>query len=122
MSILPSSSTGVLFALVYNNTVPLSVAVVTQGEQEAVSSFSNTSHVYSLHAFTHTKAQTDIIKLCHVIALPAPEPASVLGRRLRGYTGLAHVVLPGPADSTAECDCYRNPDLSQLLQFYLHEL
>ncbi|TKS70310.1 Vitamin K-dependent protein S [Collichthys lucidus] len=35
MSILPSSSTGVLFALVYNNTVPLSVAVVTQGEQEA---------------------------------------------------------------------------------------
>ena len=39
MNIRPSSSTGVLFALVYNNTVPLSVAVVTQGEEDAVSSF-----------------------------------------------------------------------------------
>lgn len=38
MNIRPSSSTGVLFALVQNNTVPLSVAVVTQGE-DAVSSF-----------------------------------------------------------------------------------
>lgn len=39
MNIRPSSSTGVLFALVYQNTVPLSVAVVTQGEEEAVSTF-----------------------------------------------------------------------------------
>lgn len=37
MNIRPSSSTGVIFALVSNNTVPLSVAVVTQGEDEAVS-------------------------------------------------------------------------------------
>lgn len=37
MNIRPSSSTGVLFALVYNNTVPLSVAVVTKEEHEAVS-------------------------------------------------------------------------------------
>lgn len=37
MNIRPSSSTGVIFALVLNNTVPLSVAVVTQGEDEAVS-------------------------------------------------------------------------------------
>ncbi|KAM7405982.1 hypothetical protein PAMP_000389 [Pampus punctatissimus] len=35
MNIRPSSSTGVLFALVYNNTIPLSVAVVTQGEDDA---------------------------------------------------------------------------------------
>lgn len=35
MNIRPSSSTGVLFALVYNNTVPLSVAVVTKGEGDA---------------------------------------------------------------------------------------
>ncbi|XP_058485378.1 vitamin K-dependent protein S [Solea solea] len=35
MTIRPSSSTGVLFALVYNNTVPLSVAVVTKGEGDA---------------------------------------------------------------------------------------
>ncbi|KAF7668269.1 hypothetical protein LDENG_00025540 [Lucifuga dentata] len=35
MNIRPSSSTGVLFALVYNNTVPLSLSVVTQGEDEA---------------------------------------------------------------------------------------
>lgn len=36
MNIRPSSSSGVLFALVYNNSVPLSVAVVTQGEEDAV--------------------------------------------------------------------------------------
>ncbi|GAA6219632.1 vitamin K-dependent protein S [Lates japonicus] len=35
MNIRPSSSTGVLFAVVYNKTVPLSVAVVTKGEEEA---------------------------------------------------------------------------------------
>ncbi|XP_013858495.1 vitamin K-dependent protein S isoform X2 [Austrofundulus limnaeus] len=35
MNIRPSSSSGVLFALVYNDTVPLSVAVVTQGEDDA---------------------------------------------------------------------------------------
>lgn len=37
MNIRPSSSTGVIFALVNNDTVPLSIAVVTQGEDEAVS-------------------------------------------------------------------------------------
>lgn len=37
MNIRPSSSTGVIFALVSNDTVPLSIAVVTQGEDEAVS-------------------------------------------------------------------------------------
>ncbi|CAL8381952.1 unnamed protein product [Arctogadus glacialis] len=35
LSIRPSSSTGVLFALVSNHSAPLSVAVVTQGEHEA---------------------------------------------------------------------------------------
>ncbi|CAF99749.1 unnamed protein product [Tetraodon nigroviridis] len=35
MSIHPSSSTGVIFALVLNSSVPLSVAVITQGEEEA---------------------------------------------------------------------------------------
>ncbi|XP_012728951.2 vitamin K-dependent protein S [Fundulus heteroclitus] len=35
INIRPSSSTGVLFALVYNNTVPLSVAVVTKEEDDA---------------------------------------------------------------------------------------
>uniref|UniRef100_A0A3P8U239 Vitamin K-dependent protein S n=1 Tax=Amphiprion percula TaxID=161767 RepID=A0A3P8U239_AMPPE len=35
MNIRPSSSTGVIFALVHNNTVPLSVAVVTKEEEEA---------------------------------------------------------------------------------------
>ncbi|XP_003969946.2 vitamin K-dependent protein S [Takifugu rubripes] len=35
MNIRPSSSTGVIFALVSNDTVPLSIAVVTQGEGEA---------------------------------------------------------------------------------------
>ena len=39
MNIRPSSSTGVLFALVYNDTVPLSVAVVTKEEEDAVSLF-----------------------------------------------------------------------------------
>ncbi|XP_068161087.1 vitamin K-dependent protein S isoform X2 [Antennarius striatus] len=35
MNIRPSSSTGVLFALVSNDTVPLSVAVLTKGEEDA---------------------------------------------------------------------------------------
>uniref|UniRef100_A0A3Q3XJN4 Vitamin K-dependent protein S n=1 Tax=Mola mola TaxID=94237 RepID=A0A3Q3XJN4_MOLML len=35
MNIRPSSSTGVLFALVYNNIVPLSLAVVTQEDKHA---------------------------------------------------------------------------------------
>nr|XP_054587783.1 vitamin K-dependent protein S [Nothobranchius furzeri] len=35
MNIRPSSSTGVLFALVYNNTIPLSVAVLTKEEEDA---------------------------------------------------------------------------------------
>lgn len=39
MSIRPSSSTGVLFALVHRDRVPLSVAVVTLGEEDAVSAF-----------------------------------------------------------------------------------
>lgn len=43
MNIRPSSSTGVVFALVADSAVPLSVAVVTQGEEEAVSSVSFTS-------------------------------------------------------------------------------
>ncbi|TRY92735.1 hypothetical protein DNTS_024822 [Danionella cerebrum] len=35
MSLRPSSSTGILFALVSNNTVPLAVAVVTRGSDDA---------------------------------------------------------------------------------------
>lgn len=38
MRIRPSKSTGVLFALVYNNTVPLSVAVVEKGDGDVVGS------------------------------------------------------------------------------------
>lgn len=52
MNIRPSSSTGVLFALVYNKTVPLSVAVVTKGEEEAVSL--ELSSYVSLYVFTFT--------------------------------------------------------------------
>lgn len=39
MNIRPSTDTGILFALVDNTSVPLSVAVVTTGGEEAVSSF-----------------------------------------------------------------------------------
>lgn len=87
MNIRPSSSTGVLFALVSNNTVPLSVAVVTQGEEDAVSSFTRLLQISTcvcLHVFTHIQAQTHMIKLCNFLAILAPEPASVLGRCLRG--------------------------------------
>ncbi|XP_044056057.1 vitamin K-dependent protein S isoform X1 [Siniperca chuatsi] len=56
MNIRPSSSTGVLFALVYNNTVPLSVAVVTQGENDA-----------NLQVFLHgvSVATLDSLMLCY---------------------------------------------------------
>jgi len=36
LKLRPSSSTGVLFALVSNSSAPLTIAVVTQGENEAV--------------------------------------------------------------------------------------
>lgn len=36
MSIRPSSSTGVLFALVSNDTIPLSVSVLSQEPNDAV--------------------------------------------------------------------------------------
>lgn len=67
MNIRPSSSTGVLFALVYNNKVPLSVAVVTQGEEDAVSSF-KVSNTFDVYVFTHIQAQKRMIILCNIIA------------------------------------------------------
>lgn len=118
MNIHPSSSTGVIFALVYNNEVPLSVAVVTKGDDDAVSSFTLLLEIcsyVSLHVFPRAQAQTYMIKLCDAIALHAPEPASVLGRRLCGKAGLTDVVLPRAADTAAECDFHRNPNLCQLL-------
>lgn len=36
MNIRPSSSTGLLFALVSNHTIPLSIAVLTQEPNDAV--------------------------------------------------------------------------------------
>uniref|UniRef100_A0A8C5GG39 Vitamin K-dependent protein S n=1 Tax=Gouania willdenowi TaxID=441366 RepID=A0A8C5GG39_GOUWI len=48
MNIRPSSSTGILFALVHNDTVPLSVAVITKDEVDAVSVLScGETHLYS---------------------------------------------------------------------------
>ena len=91
MNIRPSSSTGVLFALVYNNIVPLSLAVVTRGDKHAVSSsrLSNTID----HVLTHKSTSTRV-KLCSVVASSAPEPGSILGRCLCGDSGLYHVMLP----------------------------
>nr|XP_020465843.1 vitamin K-dependent protein S [Monopterus albus] len=56
MSMRPSTSTGVLFALVYNNTVPLLVAVVTKGEEDA-----------NLQVFLHgiSVARVDSLMLCY---------------------------------------------------------
>lgn len=53
-----------------------------------------------------------MIKLFIVFDLNAAELASVLGRRLRGNTGLSDVVLPWTADGAAECDSHGNPNLS----------
>lgn len=60
MSIRPSSSTGVLFALVHKDTVPLSVAVVTLGEEDAVSTFKllNTFVVPACQRLKQTNKQT----------------------------------------------------------------
>ncbi|XP_039502922.1 vitamin K-dependent protein S isoform X2 [Pimephales promelas] len=55
MSVRPSSSTGVLFALVTNNTVPLSVAVVTRGPEDAVSSSSaDITSLCIVHKYSHS--------------------------------------------------------------------
>uniref|UniRef100_A0A8C9WR78 Vitamin K-dependent protein S n=1 Tax=Scleropages formosus TaxID=113540 RepID=A0A8C9WR78_SCLFO len=52
IKIRPSSSTGVVFALVSNNTVPLSVSIVTRGSDEAISA--NSSSV--------SYAQSDVLR------------------------------------------------------------
>lgn len=83
MNIRPSSSTGVLFAVVHNNTVPLSVAVVTKGEDVAVSlvtlwlkistcvstclSFLNQCTFQNLQVFLHdaSVATLDTVMLCY---------------------------------------------------------
>ncbi|XP_045569958.1 vitamin K-dependent protein S-like isoform X4 [Salmo salar] len=52
VNIRPSSSTGVRFALVLNDTVPLSVSVVTQGPEEAVSSATISTHTHTHTPFT----------------------------------------------------------------------
>uniref|UniRef100_A0A665TVY0 Vitamin K-dependent protein S n=1 Tax=Echeneis naucrates TaxID=173247 RepID=A0A665TVY0_ECHNA len=59
MTIRPSKVTGVLFALVYNRTVPLSVAVVTAGGEDAVSFFTHLLEIspyLSLRFSTHSNA------------------------------------------------------------------
>lgn len=72
MNIRPSSSTGVLFALVYNDTVPLSVAVVTKGDKDAVSLCS---------------IQIVSVSLCY---------AQAQGHMDSGYT-VTDTLSPGPA-------------------------
>ncbi|XP_005724252.1 vitamin K-dependent protein S [Pundamilia nyererei] len=56
MNIRPSTSTGVLFAVVYNNTVPLSVAVLPKGKDAA-----------NLQVFLHdaSVATLDTVMLCY---------------------------------------------------------
>lgn len=116
MNIRPSSSTGVLFALVYNNIVPLSLAVVTRGDKHAVSSsrLSNT-----IDHFLTDKSTSTRVKLCSVVASSAPEPGSILGRCLCGDSGLYHVMLPWADGDAAKGHPLWNPILSQLLHCWL---
>ncbi|KAJ0056616.1 hypothetical protein NL108_010566, partial [Boleophthalmus pectinirostris] len=64
LSIRPSSSTGVLFALVQNNTVPLSLAVITKDEVDAVSI---TLKLRNLQVFLDgvSVATLDTVMLCY---------------------------------------------------------
>lgn len=61
MTIRPSSSTGVLFALVQEDAVPLSVAVVTHGE-DAVSTFK----LLKRYCSCVSQAQTNKTQKCPV--------------------------------------------------------
>uniref|UniRef100_A0A8C2X961 Vitamin K-dependent protein S n=1 Tax=Cyclopterus lumpus TaxID=8103 RepID=A0A8C2X961_CYCLU len=62
MNIRPSSSTGVLFALVHNHKVPLSVAVVTKGEEDAVSSFTLLLEINVSNSSTVTYMKSDALQ------------------------------------------------------------
>lgn len=114
MTIRPSSSTGVLFALVHKDTVPLSVAVVTHGE-DAVSTFK----LPKLYRSRVSQAQTNKIK--SLLSVSA-EPASVFGRRLCGDAGHTHALLSWSADRAAERDCHGHADNSQLLQCHIRQV
>uniref|UniRef100_A0AAY5K9S6 Vitamin K-dependent protein S n=1 Tax=Esox lucius TaxID=8010 RepID=A0AAY5K9S6_ESOLU len=74
MNIRPSSSTGVLFALVANDTVPLSVSVVTQGTDDAVSS-TTTMRLTHIHTITH-EVNSRSIGTLHEIVLKANSSTS----------------------------------------------
>lgn len=118
MTIRPSSSTGVLFALVHEDTVPLSVAVVMHGE-DAVSTFK----LPKLYCSCVSQAQTNQKKEhCFIIPLLSAEPAGVFGRRLCGNTGHSHALFSRSADSAAECDCHGHSDNSQFLQCHIHQV
>lgn len=121
MSIRPSSSTGVLFALVHKDTVPLSVAVVTLGEEDAVSTFKllNTFVVPACQRLKQTNKKRSALQS---VPLPSAEPASVSGRRLCGKTGHAHALLSRSADSAAECDSHGHSDNSQFLHCHVHRI
>lgn len=121
MAIRPSSSTGVLFALVSNNSVPLSVAVVTQGEEDAVRSCAVKEHIWNFACRNKTnKHNLNTLKPFIVVTVCGPELASFLGWGFCGNAGLIDVVLPRPVNGAAECNSNRDPNLSQLIRCYLH--
>lgn len=113
MNIRPSTDTGILFALVDNTSVPLSVAVVTTGGEEAVSSF---KHLLDIKPLVSLHWE---LKRCPAVVIRSSELAGLLGWRLRGETGLTDAVLPRPADGAADRYSHRDPDLRQLLHCHL---
>lgn len=71
------------------------------------------------HLYTSTKTHIYTLQ-CY--CFHTSEPASVLGWCPCGNAGLAHVVLPWPANSAAERDSDRHPNFCQFLYCYVHEV
>lgn len=92
MSVRPSSSTGVLFALVSNSTVPLSVSVLTRGPDEAVRLLQQPL----THTHTHFKhGWISVLTLTHLVPTG---PAGFPGRRPGRHTHFVTVVLSRQLD------------------------
>lgn len=102
MSIRPSSSTGVLFALVSNDTVPLSVSVLTREPSDAVRLLRDAAFISQItippFPCTHTRSA-----FAHIV--PPAVPAGVLGQHACCEARVVDAVLPRALRSGDACVC-----------------
>lgn len=118
MSIRPSSSTGVLFALVSNDTIPLSVSVLSQEPNDAVKLpnpilFNNA--VILLITILHFSVSSHQYTPAFDSHFPLTVPAGVFRQHSCCEARVVDAVLPRTLSSGDACVCSWPPDLCELL-------